>query len=131
MIDFKVMREKIKQVNRLNRAMQKKYEDATRTTPVLSDMPKSGGTGDKMANDVVEMVTVKEEYYTAREELMEMKDQLSRKMIKLDKWQHVAVIRKRYIEEKSITEIMDEIGYEESQTKRFLKAAEEIINKIA
>lgn len=131
MIDFKVMREKIKQVNRLNRAMQKKYEDATRTTPVLSDMPKGGGTGDKMANDVVEMVTVKEEYYTAREELMEMKDQLSRKMIKLDKWQHVAVIRKRYIEEKSITEIMDEIGYEESQTKRFLKAAEEIINKIA
>lgn len=131
MIDFKVMREKIKQVNRLNRAMQKKYEDATRTTPVLSDMPKGGGTGDKMANDVVEMVTVKEEYFTAREELMEMKDQLSRKMIKLDKWQHVAVIRKRYIEEKSITEIMDEIGYEESQTKRFLKAAEEIINKIA
>ena len=127
----KVVREKIKQVNRLNRAMQKKYEDATRMSPVLSDMPKGGGSGDKMANDVVEMVTVKDEYNTAKEELTEMKEQLSRKMIKLDKWQHVAVIRKRYIEEKSITEIMDEIGYEESQTKRLLKAAEEIINKIA
>ena len=131
MIDFKVMREKIKQVNRLNRAMQKKYEDATRMSPVLSDMPKGGGSGDKMANDVVEMVTVQEELDAAKAELMEMKEQLTNKMVKLDKWQHLAVIRKRYIEEKSITEIMDEIGYEESQTKRFLKAAEEIINKIA
>ena len=131
MIDFKVMREKIKQVNRLNRAMQKKYEDATRMSPVLSDMPKGGGSGDKMANDVVEMVTVQEELDAAKAELLEMKEQLSNKMVKLDKWQHLAVIRKRYIEEKSITEIMDEIGYEESQTKRFLKAAEEIINNIA
>ena len=131
MIDFKVMREKIKQVNRLNRAMQKKYEDATRMSPVLSDMPKGGGSGEKMANDVVEMVTVQEELDAAKAELLEMKEQLTNKMVKLDKWQHLAVIRKRYIEEKSITEIMDEIGYEESQTKRFLKAAEEIINKIA
>lgn len=131
MIDFKVMREKIKQVNRLNRAMQKKYEDATRMSQVLSDMPKGGGSGDKMANDVVEMVTVQEELDAAKAELLEMKEQLTNKMVKLDKWQHLAVIRKRYIEEKSITEIMDEIGYEESQTKRFLKAAEEIINKIA
>ena len=131
MIDFKVMREKIKQVNRLNRAIQKKYEDATRMSPVLSDMPKGGGSGDKMANDVVEMVTVQEELDAAKAELMEMKEQLTNKMVKLDKWQHLAVIRKRYIEEKSITEIMDEIGYEETQTKRFLKAAEEIINKIA
>ena len=131
MIDFKVMREKIKQVNRLNRAMMKKYEDATRMSPVLSDMPKGGGSGDKMANDVVEMVTVQEELDAAKAELLEMKEQLTNKMVKLDKWQHLAVIRKRYIEEKSITEIMDEIGYEESQTKRFLKAAEEIINKIA
>ena len=131
MIDFKVMREKIKQVNRLNRAMQKKYEDATRMSPVLSDMPKGGGSGDKMANDVVERVTVQEELDAAKAELLEMKEQLTNKMVKLDKWQHLAVIRKRYIEEKSITEIMDEIGYEESQTKRFLKAAEEIINKIA
>ena len=131
MIDFKVMREKIKQVNRLNRAMQKKYEDATRMSPVLSDMPKGGGSGEKMANDVVEMVTVQEELDAAKAELLEMKEQLTNKMVKLDKWQHLAVIRKRYIEEKSITEIMDEIGYEASQTKRFLKAAEEIINKIA
>lgn len=130
MIDFKAMREKIKQVNRLNRAVQRKYADATRTTVTLTDMPRAGGVGKQMENSVVELVTVKEEYDAAMKELAEMKGKLMAHMKRLDKWQHIAVIRKRYIEEKNIVEIMTEIGYEETQTKRFLKAAEDLINKI-
>jgi len=129
-IDFKAMREKIKQVNRLNRAVQRKYADATRTTVTLTDMPRAGGVGKQMENSVVELVTVKEEYDAAMKELAEMKGKLMAHMKRLDKWQHIAVIRKRYIEEKNIVEIMTEIGYEETQTKRFLKAAEDLINKI-
>ena len=34
-------------------------------------------------------------------------------------------------EVKSVSEIMEEIGYEESQTKRFLKTAEDLINGTA
>lgn len=131
MIDFKAMREKIKQVNRLNRAVKRKYADATRTTVTLTDMPRAGGVGKQLENSVVELVTVKEEYDAAMKELAEMKGQLMAHMKRLDKWQHIAVIRKRYIEEKNIVEIMTEIGYEETQTKRFLKAAEDLINKIA
>ena len=130
MIDFKAMREKIKQVHRLNRAVQRIYAKATGTTITITDMPKAGGVGNKLQNDVVELVTVKEEYETAKKELDEMKSQLMAKMKKLDKWQHIAVIRKRYIEEKSVNSIMDEIGYEETQTKRFLTTAEELINKL-
>lgn len=128
MIDFKAMREKIKQVHRLKRASQRKWEAATRMSPVISDMPKGGGNGKATENNIVEMVTVKEEYNAARAELDEMKRALRRKMKRLKKWQHIAVIRKRYIEEKSLAEVMSEIGYEESQTKRFLRTAEDIIN---
>ena len=131
MIDFRAMREKIKQVHRLERAVMRKYADATRITTVISDMPRGGGTGKQMENSTVEMVTVKEEYYVAKDELAEMKRQLRAGMKRLEKWQHVAVIRKRYIEEKSVIEIMEEIGYEETQTKRFLKTAEDLINKSA
>lgn len=128
MIDFKAMREKIKQVHRLKRASQRKWEAATRMSPVISDMPKGGGNGKATENNIVEMVTVKEEYNAARAELDEMKRALRRKMKRLKKWQHIAVIRKRYLEEKSLAEVMSEIGYEESQTKRFLRTAEDIIN---
>ena len=128
MIDFKAMREKIKQVHRLKSASQRKWEDATRTSPVISDMPKGGGNGKAMENNTVEMVTVKEEYYAAKAELDEMKRQLRPKMKRLKKWQHTAVIRKRYLEEKSVGQIMEEIGYEDAQTWRFLKTAENIIN---
>lgn len=128
MIDFKAMREKIKQVHRLKRASQRKWEAATRMSPVISDMPKGGGNGKATENNIVEMVTVKEEYNAARAELDEMKRELRRKMKRLKKWQHIAVIRKRYLEEKSLAEVMSEIGYEESQTKRFLRTAEDIIN---
>lgn len=128
MIDFKAMREKIKQVHRLKRASQRKWEAATRMSPVISDMPKGGGNGKAAENNIVEMVTVKEEYNAARAELDEMKRELRRKMKRLKKWQHIAVIRKRYLEEKSLAEVMSEIGYEESQTKRFLRTAEDIIN---
>ena len=131
MIDFKAMREKIKQVHRLHRAVQRKYDDATRMTVTISDMPKAGGVGKQLENNVIEMVAVKDEYDAAKKELAEMKRALRAYMKRLDKWQHIAVIRKRYIEEKSLTEIMQEIGYEETQTKRFLKAAEDLINKIA
>lgn len=130
MIDFKAMREKIKQVHRLRRAVSRKYADATRITVTITDMPKAGGVGNQLENSVVEMVAVMDEYDAARQELKEMKNQLRRKMKRLKKWQHIAVIRKRYIEEKNINEIMEEIGYEESQTKRFLKAAEDLINGI-
>jgi hypothetical protein len=128
MIDFKAMREKIKQVHRLKRASQRKWEAVTRMSPVISDMPKGGGNGKATENNIVEMVTVKEEYNAARAELDEMKRALRRKMKRLKKWQHIAVIRKRYLEEKSLAEVMSEIGYEESQTKRFLRTAEDIIN---
>ena len=131
MIDFKAMREKIKQVHRLRRAVSRKYADATRITVTVSDMPKAGGIGKQLENNVVEMVAVMDEYDEARKELDDMKSQLRRRMKRLDKWQHVAVIRKRYIEEKSVSEIMEEIGYEESQTKRFLKTAEDLINGTA
>lgn len=129
MIDFKAMREKIKQVHRLNRAVQRMYDKATGTTVKITDMPKAQGVGNQLENNVVELVTVKEEYETAKKELDEMKGQLMTKMKRLDKWQHIAVIRKRYIEEKDVNSIMAEIGYEETQTKRFLSAAEELINK--
>jgi len=131
MIDFRAMREKIKQVHRLYGAVQRKYDTATRTTITITDMPRAGGVGKQLENNVVELVTVKEEYDAAKKELAEMKRQLQVHMKRLDKWQHIAVIRKRYIEEKNIMEIMTEIGYEETQTKRFLKAAEDLINKIA
>lgn len=131
MIDFKAMREKIKQVHRLSVAVQRKYDTATRTTITITDMPRADGIGKQLENSVVELVTVKEEYDAAKKELAEMKRQLKAHMKRLDKWQHIAVIRKRYIEEKNIMDIMTEIGYEETQTKRFLKAAEDLINKIA
>ena len=117
MIDFKAMREKIKQVHRLNRAVQRMYDRAPGTTVKITDMPKGGETGNQLENNVVELVSVKEEYETAKKELDEMKGQLMAKMKRLDKWQHVAVIRKRYIEEKDVNCIMAEIGYEDALKK--------------
>ena len=128
MIDFDAISRKIEEVRRRENAVARLRARATDTSVKLSNMPRGGGDGKAMERDVVSLVDAQRDCDKAKAELKVMRSELRRAMRVLRDWQHIDVIRKHYIEGKNFQQIMLEIGYEEAQTRRFMKAAREIIN---
>lgn len=128
MIDFDAIEEKENEVRRKWKAWQSLRERATDTSVHLSDMPRGGGDGKAQEKAIVEMTDVESSYLQAMAELSDMRKELEMAMGCLTKWQHRDVITKRYLEGKTVTQTMMEIGYEWSQTQRFLNEARRAIN---
>lgn len=128
MIDFDAILRKDNEAKRKWAAWQRLKDRATDTSVHLSDMPKGGGGGNPQERAMIGMVEAEEVYLKAKTELDAMREELADAMVVLKKWQHMDVIRKRYLEGKSISETMEEIGYEWSQTNRFLTEARSLIN---
>lgn len=128
MVDFDAILRKDNEVKRRKAAIEKLWARATDTTIKMSDMPKGQGTGKKMENAIVNMADIEADCSQAEEELAKLRQDLRRQMRVLKKWQHRDIIRKRFIEGKTIGQVMDEIGYEWTQTHRYLTEAKAIIN---
>ena len=128
MIDFDEITLKHEEYRRRQRAADTARERATDTSVKLTGMPHGGSGGNASEKAVIEMVAATEALEITRKELTELKKPLRRKMKRLTKWQHIDVIRKRYLEGKAVSVVADEIGYEIRQTTRFISEAKEIIN---
>ena len=128
MIDFDAIEEKENEARRKWNAWQRLRARATDTSVHLSDMPRGGGDGKTQEKAVVEMTDAESSYLQAMAELSDMRKELEKAMVCLTKWQHRDVITKRYLEGKTVTQTMMEIGYEWSQTQRFLNEARRAIN---
>lgn len=128
MIDFDAIMRKDNETKRKWNAWQRLKERATDTSVHLSDMPRGGGDGKAQEKAVVEMTDAEASYRQAMAELSEMRNELRSAMQCLKKWQHRDVITKRYLEGKSVSQTMMEIGYEWSQTHRYINEAKRIIN---
>lgn len=128
MIDFDAITEKHKEIERKKKAAEKFRERATDTSVHITNMPKGGG-GNKQEILRVEMIAAQEAQQEAERELLEMLRPLRAKVKRLKKWQYRDTIRKRFIEGKTIQRTAEEIGYEWSQTNRYLNEAKTIINR--
>ena len=129
MIDFDAITRKHDEYRRKLKAADNLRERATDTSVHITGMPHGGSGGNQQERIRVDMVAAQEAAEEARKELDEMKSQLRPLIRRLKKWQHRDAIRKRYIDGKTIEATAEEIGYEWSQTNRFLKEAKAIINK--
>ena len=128
MIDFDAISRKTEEVRRKMYAIELAWDRATDTSVKISDMPRNEGDGKAMERNAVNIADLKVDYKKASQELEIMRKELEDEMPKLEKWQHSAVIRKRYLEGKRLEQIMDEIGYEWAQTNRYIAEAKAIIN---
>ena len=129
MIDFDAITRKHDEYRRKLKAADNLRERATDTSVHITGMPHGGSGGNQQERIRVDMVAAQEAAEEARKELDEMKSQLRPLIRRLKKWQHRDAIRKRFIDGKTIEATAEEIGYEWSQTNRFLKEAKAIINK--
>ena len=129
MIDFDAMTRKQVEINRKLRAAQTMKEKATDTSVHLTGMPHGQSDGKQLERALIEMIAAQESAKEAELELEEMRKQLRKEMRRLKKWQHIAVIRKRYLEGKPIRDVAAEIGYESAQTWRYMSEAKALINK--
>lgn len=129
MIDFDAIMAKHDELRRKNRAAETLRERATDIAVHITDMPRGGG-GNQQEKVRIELVAAQEAAMETQRELKEMLQPLRAKMKKLTKWQHKDVIRKRYIEGKTIESVADEIGYSWSQVNRHLNDAKEIMNRL-
>lgn len=129
MIDFDMMTRKHEELRRRQKALDTLWERATDTSVKLTGMPHGGGSGNKSEQILIEIAAAEEACRETEAELAEMKRQIRRRMHRLRKWQHKDVIRKRFLEGKQIAQVATEIGYEWSQTNRYLNEAKALINK--
>lgn len=128
MIDFDAMTRKHEELRRRNRAADTMREKATDISVRITGMPHGGSGGNSQERIRVEMIAAQEAAQETAKELDEMKRLLRRKMNRLKKWQHIDVIRKRYMEGKPVAQVAEEIGYELRQTNRYISEARAIIN---
>lgn len=129
MIDFEEMMRKHEELRRREKVIDMLWERATNTTITISDMPRNRSDGKTQERSIVGMVDAKEACRKTRQELNDIKRNLRREMKRLKKWQHIDSIKKRYLEGKTISAVASEIGYEWSQTNRYLNEAKAIINR--
>lgn len=128
MFDFENLMKKAEEVRRKEKAVQTLRERATDTSVRITDMPHGGGTQDKMGAYVASIADMLEELRKAERELKTMRRSLSREMGILKVWQEKDMIKKVYIEGKTIQIAADEIGYEYRQAWRYLEQGRTLIN---
>lgn len=127
MIDFKAIEDKQREVDRKSRALDTLRAKAADTSSHITGMPHGGSDGKKMERAVVDLVDMQSSLRIAEEELKGMRRELSVYIHRLRKWQYKDTLKKRYMEGKTIQCVCEEIGYEWSQTNRYLNEAKKLV----
>ena len=85
---------------------------ATRITPSMSGSGGSaGGNQDKMGDAVARIIDKKREIDSAVDALIDLKEEASALLARLDKPEHLKVLHKRYIQYQSFETIACDMGY--------------------
>lgn len=124
MTSFTRIRDLARQEERLRWAVQKQEAKATRITPTYSNAPKGGGSGQRMEEDTVKLILLKEQRDAVAKELAGERETLARYTKRLKDGTQRTAMALRYMKNLRISEIGEAMGYTERQVFRILRRAE-------
>ena len=87
------------------------HAQVTKTTSVLSDMPRSGGEQDRLAKTIAKIVDLKKKLRDEIEEYIELKEEAIELIDSMSDGRHRLVLTYRYINGKTWEEIAVEMHY--------------------
>lgn len=129
MVNFQRIRQLNQQKNDLGWRIIKMEARATKSTTTITGMPRSGGTGNRMEEIIVEIATIKEAYIGICDELNKMQAELEKAMKVISNPMVRVSVHMRYIRGCKIREICETLNYSDRQVIRFLKQGENEINE--
>lgn len=128
MIDFYSMRDLMRRVDRAYDNLRVIQSRATRVTPVLTGMPRGGSTSDMVGDGAVDAVKARQAYEGLKGQLRQMQSELLPRLAEIENPLYREILRKRYIECKSVTFIAIDAGYSREGIYRILRQCEQEIN---
>ena len=130
MIDFKRLRLLIREDERLQWAVEKAEARATRSSSSITGMPRGGRSGNKMEDDTIIIVELKEKHLEITTELEQQRKELERALKKVTDPNQYLALRMRYIRGKKLREIEIAMNYSERSIIRFLESGERKVIEI-
>lgn len=129
-MDFRRMRFLINRLPMARYRLQKAWSQATRITPVISDMPHGSGVSSPVENGYLLVEAAKNAVDGIEKELADMRAELKGEIGTLENPLEVTAMQMRYLEGRSVREIAYSLNYSEQHIFRVISRAEWKINKI-
>ena len=131
LIDFRRMRFLTNRLPMARFRLMVAKSRATRTTPVLSDMPHGTEVSSPVERGYLIIEAAQNAVYIIETELMEMQKVLSQYMDILTDPLEITAMQMRYMDGRSVREIAYSLNYSERHMFRVLECAERKINRAA
>lgn len=113
-----------RQMTKIMWRIEQEEARATKTTTVLTGMPRGGGGHDQVADGAIRILELKEAYGSAFSELERMRDELTPLIQTIENVDLRAAMHLRYIKGRSPEDIADAICLADRTIYRYLKRAE-------
>lgn len=127
MLDLRRMRFLINRLPAARFRVDKAMARATKTTTVLTGMPRGSGTGDQTADGAILLQLAREALERIETELSEMRAELGPMIEQIDEPLQKSVMRLRYMDGMRVREIAYSLNYSEPHIFRILQRAEQNI----
>ena len=127
MLDLRRMRFLINRLPVARFRVDKAMARATKTTTVLTGMPRGSGTGDQTADGAILLQLAREALDRIETELSEMRAELGPMIERIDEPLQKSVMRLRYMDGMRVREIAYSLNYSEPHIFRILQRAEQNI----
>lgn len=121
---FQNIRKLAKTEERQRWAVERQQARCTRVSPVLSDMPKRHGGGQRMEEGVILLTMLKEAHEATLKELKKEQASIMPAIRALRDGNQRIALKMRYMENMRIWEIGNAMGYSDRQVFRILERAE-------
>ena len=127
MLDLRRMRFLINRLPAARFRVDKAMARATKTTTVLTGMPRGSGTGDQTADGAIMLQLARDALDRIETELAEMRAVLGPMIEQIENPLQKSAMRLRYMDGMSVREIAYSLNYSEQHIFRILQRAEESI----
>ena len=129
MLDLRRMRFLINRLPSARFRVDKAMARATKTTTILTGMPRGSGTGDQTADGAILLQLARESLERIENELSEMRAVLGPMIEDIENPLQKSAMRCRYMDGKSVREIAYNLNYSEPHIFRILQRAEQEISR--
>lgn len=130
-VDFRRMRFLTNRLPMARFRLLKARSQATRITPVLSDMPHGTDVSSPVERGFMIIEAAQDAVYIVETELQSMRETLGRYMDVLTDPLEITAVQMRYMDGRSAREIAYSLNYSERHIFRVLECAERKINRAA
>lgn len=126
---FQKIRTLAKQEERQRWAVERQEARCTRVTSAISGMPRGGGSGQRMEEDTILLVIMREQHEEIKRELQEERGKIAPMIRRLKDGNQKRAMTLRYMKNMRIVEIGNVMGYSERQVFRILERAESVVQQ--